>query len=134
MNSLEISFAVHFLIQLNKVKSIHLGNIFVLAYNIAKIRINNFEGVYVNVCIYCCFKGGTAASALEEIIEQEETNVPLASAAATHTQEEERDFSKSVDVSLPSPSSDTDIPSTISMESNGEGQSQELSSDDKYEL
>lgn len=89
---------------------------------------------YVNVCIYCCFKGGAAASALEEIMEQEETNVPLTSAAATDTQEEESDFRKSAEVSLPSPSPDTDIPSTISMESNGEDQSQDLSSDDKYEL
>lgn len=67
-------------------------------------------------------------------MEQEETNVPLAPAAATDTQEEESDFSKSAEVSLPSPSPDTDIPSTIFLETNGEDQSQEPSSDDKYEL
>lgn len=66
-------------------------------------------------------------------MEQEETNVPLTSAAATDTQEEESDFSKSAEVSLPSPSPDTDIPSTF-METNGEDQSQELSSDHKYGL
>lgn len=83
--------------------------------------------VYVAV-----FKGGAAASTLEEIMEQEEANVLLSSAAATDSQEEQRDLSKAADVPPPSP--DTDIPCTASMESNGEDQSQDLSSDNKYEL
>lgn len=64
-------------------------------------------------------------------MEQEETNVPLTSAAASDPQEDE---SKSADVSLPSPSPDIDIPSTVMVENNGEDQSQDLSSDHKYEL
>lgn len=75
---------------------------------------------------------GAAVSPLEEIMEQEETNVLLTFAAATDTQKEESVFSKSADVFSPSP--DTDIPSTISMDSNAEDQSQDLSSDNKYEL
>lgn len=67
-------------------------------------------------------------------MEQEEANVLLSPAAATASQEEQRDFSKSADVSLPPPPPDTDIPSTVSMESNGEDQPQDLSSDNKYEL
>ena len=67
-------------------------------------------------------------------MEQEETHVPLRSAAATTTQEEESNFSKSAEISLPSPSPDTDVPSTISMESNVEDQSQDPSSDEKYDL
>lgn len=67
-------------------------------------------------------------------MEQEETNVPLTSAAATDTLEEESHFSKSEELSLPSPSPETGIPSTISMESNGEDQPQQPSTDDKYEL
>lgn len=80
-----------------------------------------------------CFQGGAAANPLEEIMEQEETNVPLTAAAAGDTQEEESSFSKSTDVSPPSPSPDADLPSTVAMESHGEDQSEDLPSGDKYE-
>lgn len=66
-------------------------------------------------------------------MEQEETNVPLTAAAASDTQAEESSFSKSAEVSLPSRSPTTDLPSTVAMESNGEDQSEDLPSGDKYE-
>lgn len=112
----------------------HLGNIFVVTDNIAQIwRGSDQRSLpHVNVRTHCCFKGGAAASAgLEEIMEQEETSVPLTSAASTDAQEEESGFNKSAEVSLPSPSPDTDIPSSISMKSSGEDQARDLSSDDK---
>lgn len=67
-------------------------------------------------------------------MEQEETNVPLMPAAASDTQEEESSFSKSAELSPPSSSLDTDLPSAVTLESNGEDQSLDLPSDDKYEL
>lgn len=66
-------------------------------------------------------------------MEQEETTVPLTAAAASDTQEEESSFSKSAEVSPPSPSPDADLPSTVATESNGEDQSEDLPSGDKYE-
>lgn len=66
-------------------------------------------------------------------MEQEETNVPLTAAAATDTQEEQSSFGNSAEVSPPSPSPDADLPSTVATESNGEDQSEDLPSGDKYE-
>ncbi|XP_056895562.1 cordon-bleu protein-like 1b isoform X1 [Takifugu flavidus] len=77
-------------------------------------------------------QGGAAANPLEEIMEQEETNVPLTAAAASDTQEEASSFSKSAEVSPPSPSPDADLPSTVAMESNGEDQCEDLPSGDKH--
>ncbi|KAK2839749.1 hypothetical protein Q5P01_013489 [Channa striata] len=74
-------------------------------------------------------QGGTAANTLEEIMEQEETNALALSAMTRDTQGEDSSLSMSADVSLHSPSPDTEILSTKSVESSGEDQSHDLSSD-----
>lgn len=78
--------------------------------------------------------GSTSVNALEEIMEQEETSASLMFATASDTQGEDSSCNKSTEVSLHSPSPATDVTSTISVESVGEDQTHDLSSDGKYEL
>lgn len=67
-------------------------------------------------------------------MEQEETTASKMSATASETQREDSSFNMSAEVSLHSPSLDTDILSAMSVESNVEDQSHDLSPDGKYEL
>lgn len=67
-------------------------------------------------------------------MEQEETTASVMSATASDTRGEDSSFDMSAEVSLHSPSPDTDIVSIISVQSSGEHQPHDLSSDGKYEL